>query len=146
MHEITVTAAFSAAHALRLPDGSLEPVHGHDWRLSVTVGSEVLDAMGAVLDFHDLQHAVDAAVADWRNADLNRLPPFAAGVAAGDDRSDAGTLTPAADRAWNPTAERVCQEVAVRVAPSLPAGVALRAVSVTEAIGCVARFRPAVPA
>ena len=142
MHEITVTTTFSAAHALRLPDGSLEPVHGHDWKLSVAAAAEKLDAIGAVMDFHDLQHAVDEAVAAWRNADLNALSPFDRGVEHGDDRSDAGTLTPAADRAWNPTAERVCQEVAVRVAPSLPAGVRLVSVSVSEAVGCVACFRP----
>ncbi|BAM03705.1 6-pyruvoyl trahydropterin synthase family protein [Phycisphaera mikurensis] len=143
MHEITVTTAFSAAHALRLPDGSLEPVHGHDWKLTLRVASEGLDAMGAVMDFHELQRLVDAAVARWRNADLNTLPPFAAGVAAGDDGCGIGSLDPPPGRAWNPTAERVAQEVAVRVAPGLPAGVRMRSVSVTEAVGCTARFTPA---
>lgn len=138
MFEVTVSTAFSAAHALRLPGGGLEPVHGHDWQLSVTAASEGLDAMGAVMDFHDLQDAVEAAVTDWRNADLNRLAPFAEGVARGDD----GSLEPTPRRAWNPTAERVCQEVAVRVGPTLPPGVRLKEVAVTEAVGCVARYLP----
>ena len=138
MFEVTVTTTFSAAHALRLPDGSMEPVHGHDWRLAVTARAEGLDAMGAVMDFHELQRLVDDAVTDWRNADLNRLEPFASGVARGDD----GSAGPAPGRAWNPTAERVCQEVAARVGPGLPAGVELAEVSVTEAVGCTARFVP----
>src|SRR4051812_27370017 len=34
--EITTTRTFSAAHQLRLPDGSIEPLHGHNWRVKVT--------------------------------------------------------------------------------------------------------------
>ena len=35
--EITTTRTFAAAHQLRLYDGSLEPLHGHNWRVQVTV-------------------------------------------------------------------------------------------------------------
>lgn len=143
MFEITVTTAFSAAHALRLPDGTLEPMHGHDWRVGVTVSAEGLDAMGAVMDFHDLQALLEAAVVAWRNSDLNTHAPFSAGVERGDDGSQPATLAEAdTERAWNPTAERVTQEIALRLGMGLPAGVSLREVSVTEAIGCVARHRP----
>jgi 6-pyruvoyltetrahydropterin/6-carboxytetrahydropterin synthase len=34
--DITATRTFSAAHQLRLYDGSLEPLHGHNWVVRVT--------------------------------------------------------------------------------------------------------------
>ena len=53
--EITTTRSFSAAHQLRLPDGSIEPLHGHNWTVKVTVSASKLDALGTVMDFHELE-------------------------------------------------------------------------------------------
>ena len=122
MHEITIERVFSAAHALRLPDGSLEPVHGHNWDVAVTVGAEKLDEMAVVMDFHELERSVDRLVAELHNGDLNRIEPFASGV--------------------NPSAERVASHFAERVSAELPAHVRLRSVSVGEAPGCTATYRP----
>ncbi len=49
MHEITVSRQFTAAHALRLADGTREPVHEHDWDVRVTVAADELDAIIARL-------------------------------------------------------------------------------------------------
>ena len=75
--EITTTRAFSAAHQLRLYDGSLEPLHGHNWRVQVTVSPSKLDAIGVVMDFHELERLVDAIVGPMHNRHLNELEPFA---------------------------------------------------------------------
>ena len=40
--EITTTRQFSASHQLRLYDGSLEPLHGHNWQVKVTVAADSL--------------------------------------------------------------------------------------------------------
>src|SRR5687767_11987855 len=72
--EITTTRRFSAAHQLRLYDGSLEPVHGHNWRVKVTVTAERLDSIGVVMDFHLLERLVDEVVVPMHNRDLNELP------------------------------------------------------------------------
>ena len=77
MFEISTTRSFSAAHALRLYDGSLEPVHGHNWRVMVTVAAPKLDAIGVVMDFHELERLVDAIVAPLHNRHLNECDPFA---------------------------------------------------------------------
>ena len=37
--EITTTRWFSAAHQLRLYDGALEPVHGHNWKIKVIISA-----------------------------------------------------------------------------------------------------------
>src|SRR5205823_3505423 len=64
---ITVRREFSAAHQLRLYDGSMEPLHGHNWRVKVVVQSEGLDGIGVVMDFHEVERMVDAIVGPWHN-------------------------------------------------------------------------------
>src|SRR5438874_267237 len=76
--EITAMGSFAAAHQLRLYDGSLEPLHGHNWRVRVTVSAQTLDPIGVVMDFHELQRRLDVIVAALHNRHLNDLPPFAA--------------------------------------------------------------------
>src|ERR1700761_1777174 len=75
--EISTTRHFSAAHQLRLYDESLEPLHGHNWVIRVTVWAEKLDAIGAVMDFQELERLVDAIVMPWHNTPLNQTAAFA---------------------------------------------------------------------
>jgi 6-pyruvoyltetrahydropterin/6-carboxytetrahydropterin synthase len=111
--EISTTREFSAAHALRLYDGALEPLHGHNWRLCVTVAAPALDAIGVVMDFHELERLVDAIIGPLHNSNLNDVRPF--GVA---------------DGQLNPTAENVALHVGRSL--GLPAGVRLTRVEVWE--------------
>lgn len=123
MYEITVRKSFAAAHAIRLPDGSLEPVHGHNWDVAVTVGRKGLDAIETVMDFHVLERLVEEVIGPWHNRHLNEVAPF-----------DEGTV--------NPTAERVAWWIGMNVAERLPEGVALLTATVGEAPGCSATYRP----
>ncbi len=74
--EISTTHAFAAAHQLRLADGALESLHGHNWRVRVTVASDQLDASGLVMDFHELERRVEAVLAPLCNRHLNELRTF----------------------------------------------------------------------
>ena len=74
--QIRTTRAFSAAHALNLYDGSLEPIHGHNWKVEVTVESKELDCIGVVMDFHELERLLDAIIHPMHNRHLNQVPPF----------------------------------------------------------------------
>lgn len=118
--EISTTRRFSAAHQLRLYDGSLEPVHGHNWAVRVTVSADRLDGIGVVMDFHELERLVDRVVVPWHNGHLNEAAAFA-------------------DR--NPSAENVAVAVAEGLS-SLPEGVRLRAVEVWETDDNRAVYRP----
>jgi 6-pyruvoyltetrahydropterin/6-carboxytetrahydropterin synthase len=51
MYEITVDRTFCAAHALMI-SGQREPLHGHNWHVTVTIAGEVLDDDGLLCDFH----------------------------------------------------------------------------------------------
>src|SRR5258706_12682662 len=73
---ITTIREFSAAHQLRAYDKSMEPLHGHNWRVEVTVRAEKLDAIGVVMDFPELERLVDAIIADYHNRHLNEVPAF----------------------------------------------------------------------
>jgi len=123
MYEITVSKIFAASHAIRLPDGSLEPIHGHNWPLDVTVESAELDGIETVMDFHVLEKTIEGLIAKVHNRHLNEVAPFI------------GCKV-------NPTAERVAWWFGTEVAKTLPKGVTLVGVSVGEAPGCTATWRP----
>lgn len=136
MYEVTIDRRFRAEHAIRLYDGSWEPVHGHEWRVWVTVGAARLDRIGVVMDFHLLEGLLDAAVAQLEGRMLNELPMFAA--------LGAGNARPGQRRreAAPPTAEHVARWIAGELSLRLPAGRRLRLVRVEEATGCLADYRP----
>src|SRR5690606_16212141 len=110
MYEITITRVFSAAHAIRLYDGSLEPVHGHNWNVTITVASAQLDSIEVVMDFHALERTVDGLIATVNNRHLNEVAPFSNGK---------GGLK------VNTTAERVAWWLGTEVEKTLPKGVRL---------------------
>jgi 6-pyruvoyltetrahydropterin/6-carboxytetrahydropterin synthase len=121
MHEISVETVFSAAHAIVIR-GEREPLHGHDWRVTVRFAGPELDADGLLVDFHAVEAALEAVVGPWRSGNLNEQPPFVDGL--------------------NPTAEHVAMTIAgqlsSRLAGELAAGARLVSATVTEAPGCAA--------
>ena len=75
-YEISVERTFSAAHALREYKGKCENLHGHNWRVRVTVSGLKLDKMGMVVDFTDLKSALDAVLSKLDHTNLNDINPF----------------------------------------------------------------------
>lgn len=120
MFTLRIERSFSAAHAIVIR-GTREPLHGHDWGVVAEVAGPALDPDGMLVDFHAVEACLDRILGRLHNRNLNDTAPF--------------------DRV-NPTAELVARHVADALAPSLPAGVRLRAVSVREAPGCTATYAP----
>jgi 6-pyruvoyltetrahydropterin/6-carboxytetrahydropterin synthase len=116
--EVRVQRTFCAGHQVRMPDGTLEPVHGHNWNVTVTVGASQLDASGFVVDFHDLERQLDAVIGGFNNRHLNDLPLFSK---------------------LNPSAENVALAIAQALNVAAPAR--LLSVEITEAPGCSAVYR-----
>jgi 6-pyruvoyltetrahydropterin/6-carboxytetrahydropterin synthase len=127
VYQIIIQSVFAASHAIRLPDGSLEPLHGHNWPVTVTVEAPELDGIETVMDFHDLQKILDRLIAQVNNRHLNDVAPFAG---------------PDGGLAVNPTAERVAWWFAHEVSRQLPPGVRLVQAAVGEAPGCTAICLP----
>ena len=70
---VTCTFTFEAAHRLEWHPGKCRNLHGHSYRLDVTV-SGPLDANGVVIDFDQLTEIVDHEVIDrWDHRDLNEV-------------------------------------------------------------------------
>jgi 6-pyruvoyltetrahydropterin/6-carboxytetrahydropterin synthase len=76
MYELMVTRQFSAAHCLRGYDGACARLHGHNYRVVVTVAAEDLPQSGMLMDFKLLKVACDQVVEALDHRCLNDLPPF----------------------------------------------------------------------
>ncbi len=76
MYELSVEAQFSAAHQLRGYKGKCEKLHGHNWRVQVTVSSDRLNEIDIVMDFHDLKRIVNEVISSLDHSFLNDVFPF----------------------------------------------------------------------
>jgi len=76
MFEISVEYSFAAGHALRGYKGKCEHVHGHNYRICVSVAGEQLNSIGLLMDFVDLRAALKAFAERLDHGFLNDLPPF----------------------------------------------------------------------
>ena len=76
MFELSIEAQFSAAHQLRGYKGKCEQMHGHNWRVQVSISSEKLNDIGIVIDFHDLKNLTIEIVSPLDHSHLNEVFPF----------------------------------------------------------------------
>jgi 6-pyruvoyltetrahydropterin/6-carboxytetrahydropterin synthase len=76
MFEVAVTETFAAGHALRNYRGKCERVHGHNYRVCVTMQGERLDDIGMLVDFGEIKRVLRDAIAYLDHQFINDLPPF----------------------------------------------------------------------
>lgn len=136
--ELHTAYDFDAAHRIRGHPGKCAYLHGHTYRLEVTVSAAALDAMGMVMDFDDLDRVVRKAVLDaWDHATLLADDdPLAAAINA--------VQAEAPERVVRlpgpPTAELMAREAWRALERSLPSRVALAGVLIRETPRCAAMF------
>jgi len=76
MYEISVQSHFSGAHRLRYLRGKCEELHGHNWKVEVSVISNRVGKDGVVIDFGILKQKVDKVLKPLDHTYLNELPSF----------------------------------------------------------------------
>ena len=76
--EIEIDRSFSAAHQLRGYNGDCCKLHGHNYKITVTVRSSELDEIGIALDFKKLKAELDALLAEYDHSNLSELADFQA--------------------------------------------------------------------
>jgi len=76
MFEVTVEQTFAAGHALREYKGKCENVHGHNYRVQITVQGERLNRIGLLVDFVELKRIVREVVDRLDHQFINDLEPF----------------------------------------------------------------------
>ena len=89
VYTLTIEREFAAAHSLRGYEGKCGRLHGHNYRVEVSITGEP-DAAGMVLDFAVLKRVCDEALGALDHRLLNETPPF-------DEQ--------------NPTCELVCKHI-----------------------------------
>jgi 6-pyruvoyltetrahydropterin/6-carboxytetrahydropterin synthase len=122
MFEVTVEESFAAGHALRNYHGKCENVHGHNYRVQVTLEGESLDQTGLLVDFVELKKQLNLIVERMDHRFLNDVPPFDA-------------LNPSAEN----MARYIYEELAAGMEGKAPARVA--AVRLWETDACSATYR-----
>jgi 6-pyruvoyltetrahydropterin/6-carboxytetrahydropterin synthase len=122
MFEITVEETFAAGYALRNYRGRCENVHGHNYRVEVTLAGPELDAIGLLVDFSEIKKVMHAVVDRMDHQFLNDLPPF---------------------DVLNPSAENMARYICEQIGGQLPPGPArVTAVKLWETDTASATYRP----
>ncbi len=75
-YEVDIEREFSAAHNLKGYPGNCAEVHGHNWKVQVTVRVEELDSVGIGIDFRLLRQRLDGEVKKFDHKNLNLLDEF----------------------------------------------------------------------
>jgi 6-pyruvoyltetrahydropterin/6-carboxytetrahydropterin synthase len=123
--DVTIETHFCAAHALREYKGATEPVHGHNFRVIVTVTGSRVDRAGMAVDFLELKPIIDAEVQRLHYGFINE--------AVEEFRADGGNLSP--------SAENIALVLYRRIGKRLPPAVSMTSVEVFESPGCSATYR-----
>jgi len=77
MFEVTIIKSFSAAHRLAEIGGKCEELHGHNFKVEVTVGAPNLNSEGILIDFRLVKKWLKDILDKMDHQHLNDLPIFA---------------------------------------------------------------------
>lgn len=76
MYVIKILSHFSGAHRLRYLHGKCEELHGHNWKVEVSVAARRLGKEGVVIDFQVLKQKVEKVLKTLDHTFLNDHPYF----------------------------------------------------------------------
>ena len=96
MYEVTIIRSFSAAHILSQVGGKCEELHGHNFKVELSVGATSLNKSGLLIDFRLVKKWLGEILDEVDHKHLNEVP-FFAGI--------------------NPSAENVARYIAEKIAP-----------------------------
>jgi len=76
MYEISVEMDFDAAHFIRGYQGKCEALHGHRFKVMVTVTAAKLNEIGLGYDFTELKKKLAGILTKFDHTCLNDISPF----------------------------------------------------------------------
>jgi 6-pyruvoyltetrahydropterin/6-carboxytetrahydropterin synthase len=77
MYEVTIIKSFSAAHVLAEIGGKCEDLHGHNFKVEVSVAASELDSTGLLIDFRVFKKWLGEILEDIDHKHLNIVSSFA---------------------------------------------------------------------
>ncbi len=122
MYEVTIIKSFSAAHLLKQIGGKCEELHGHNFKVEVTVAAPDLNKSGLLIDFRVVKKWLNKILDQMDHKHLNELPNFAD---------------------INPSAENIAKYICEQMAPQAKeAHVRIARVKVWESENAVVAYIP----
>lgn len=76
MFELSINVNFEAAHFINNYPGKCSRLHGHNWKVEVTIYGNQLDELGMLIDFRDLKAIVNKIMTRLDHYCLNEIEPF----------------------------------------------------------------------
>ena len=77
MYEVTIIKSFSAAHLLAQIGGKCEDLHGHNFKVEVTLAAPNLNKSGLLIDFRVVKKWLNEILDQMDHKHLNEIPFFA---------------------------------------------------------------------
>jgi len=124
MYEVSVDETFAAAHNLRNYRGKCENLHGHNYKVRITLAGQELDSTGLLYDFVQLKKAIQEVIRSLDHTYLNERPPF---------------------DVLNPSAENIARYIYDETARQLPRavnGAGIASITVWESDVTAATYKP----
>ena len=76
MFEVTIIKSFSAAHMLAAIGGKCEELHGHNFKVEVTIAAKDLNSSGIIVDFRHVKKWLQEILDNFDHKHLNEIPFF----------------------------------------------------------------------
>jgi 6-pyruvoyltetrahydropterin/6-carboxytetrahydropterin synthase len=76
MYQLKISSSFASAHNLMNYQGDCENLHGHNWKVDVSVTAKNLDKAGLGIDFKTLKAETKSLLKTLDHKHLNELAPF----------------------------------------------------------------------
>lgn len=76
MFEITVATHIDSAHLLHGYQGKCSNIHGHTWRVEVTLKGAQLNEIGLLIDFNEVKMVIKEVTAAFDHKLINDIEPF----------------------------------------------------------------------
>jgi 6-pyruvoyltetrahydropterin/6-carboxytetrahydropterin synthase len=76
VYEVIVEQPFSAAHYLKDYPGKCANIHGHNYKVQITIAGESLDQLGMLVEFEVIKKALAPWIDKFDHGFLNEIPPF----------------------------------------------------------------------
>lgn len=111
MYQVSVEGHFDAAHYLRDYGGKCENLHGHRFKVVVSLEANKLNKIGLAYDFTELKRHLAEVLARFDHTSINEVPPF--------------------DKI-NPSSENIAAEIYEQLKGRFSGGVSLSSVEVWE--------------
>jgi 6-pyruvoyltetrahydropterin/6-carboxytetrahydropterin synthase len=121
MYQVSVEGHFDAAHYLRDYGGKCEKVHGHRFKVVVSLKATKLNEIGLAYDFVELKRHLGEVIARFDHTSLNDVPPF--------------------DKI-NPSSENIAVTIYEQLKGCFSGGVSLSSVEVWESPQSYVIYRP----